>query len=125
VAALLPDEPAVAARFGVALMELGALVCTARTPRCVECPLTETCAWRRAGYPAYAGPRVRPQGFTGTDRQVRGLLLDVLRATDGPVDAAALDISWPDAAQRARALASLLTDGLVEHRADGNYALPT
>ncbi len=91
---------------------------------CDECPLADTCAWRRAGYPAYAGLRPRAQAFTGTDRQVRGLLLDVLRAAPGPVDAAALDIAWPDPAQRDRALASLLVDGLVEHSPEGRYALP-
>ena len=70
-------EPA--ARFSVALMELGALVCTARNPRCASCPLAASCAWRAAGSPAYAGRATRAQRFAGTDRQVRGLLLDVLR----------------------------------------------
>lgn len=125
VSALLPSDPRTAARFSVALMELGALVCTARAPLCAECPLAETCEWRRAGYPSYAGPRAKPQRFTGTDRQVRGLLLDVLRAAPGPVDASAMDISWPDPVQRDRALASLVTDGLVVHRSDGAYALPS
>src|SRR5687767_3073860 len=49
VEALLPEADA--ARFGVAVMELGALVCTARTPRCGGCPLLDACAWRRAGCP--------------------------------------------------------------------------
>ena len=50
--------------------------------------------------------------------------MDVLRAAPGPVDAAALDIAWPDPVQRDRALASLLVDGLVEHSPEGRYALP-
>jgi A/G-specific adenine glycosylase len=124
VAALLPAEAAAAARFGVAVMELGALVCTARGPRCAECPLAGMCAWRSAGYPDYAGARSRPQAFNGTDRQVRGLLMDVLRSAPGPVNAAALGITWPDPAQVDRALESLLADGLLEHRSDGRYALP-
>jgi A/G-specific adenine glycosylase len=124
VAALLPDDPARAARFGVALMELGALVCIARTPRCADCPLLETCAWRAAGAPAYDGPRARPQSFTGTDRQVRGLLMDVLRGASGPVEQTELEIDWPDVGQRERALASLRADGLIVHRPDGTYALP-
>ncbi|HZB51788.1 MAG TPA: A/G-specific adenine glycosylase, partial [Mycobacteriales bacterium] len=70
VAALLPPEPALAARFGVATMEVGALVCVARAPRCPVCPLAATCAWRLAGCPPYAGPTKRPQPFAGTDRQV-------------------------------------------------------
>ncbi|MCW2657132.1 MAG: HhH-GPD:Iron-sulfur cluster loop [Jatrophihabitans sp.] len=124
VEALLPTEPAVAARVGVALMELGALVCTARTPRCPSCPIADRCAWRQAGSPPYAGPTVRPQRFTGTDRQVRGLLMDVLRGSDAPVVRGALDLVWPDAAQRERALAALVADGLVDPLPDGRFALP-
>jgi A/G-specific adenine glycosylase len=124
VDALLPTAPAVAARASVALMELGALVCTARTPRCGECPLRASCAWRLAGSPPYDGPTVRPQRFTGTDRQVRGRLLDVLRGSPTPVSAAALDVVWPDATQRARALDALIVDGLIDPLPDGRYALP-
>ncbi len=125
VAALLPDQPHESARFSVAVMELGALVCVARTPRCAQCPLLDSCAWRAAGSPSSAGPAARPQRFAGTDRQVRGLLLDVLRASPGPVPAAALDVVWPDPEQRARALHSLLADGLVVRHTDARYALPS
>jgi A/G-specific adenine glycosylase len=124
VETLLPSAPTVAARVSVALMELGALVCTARTPRCGECPLRDSCAWRLAGSPPYRGPTTRPQRFAGTDRQVRGLLLDVLRDSAAPVAAAALDVVWPDAAQRTRALDALIADGLVDPLPDGRYALP-
>lgn len=124
VAALLPAEPTRAARVSVALMELGALLCTARAPRCGACPLLDTCAWRLAGAPPYTGPRSRPQRFAGTDRQVRGLLLEVLRASPVPVERAALDVVWPDARQRARALDALVVDGLVDPLPDGRYALP-
>jgi A/G-specific adenine glycosylase len=124
VDALLPDRPDVAARCSVALMELGAVLCTVRAPRCAECPVLAGCAWVRAGRPAYDG-RVKPvQRFAGTDRQVRGLLMDVLRDTDGPVRRANLDVVWADAAQRDRCLDSLLVDGLVEQTADGLFALP-
>ena len=64
------------------------------------------------------------QGFAGTDRQVRGRLLDVLRDAPGPVTRAALDAAWSDAAQRDRCLDSLLVDGLAEQRDDGRFALP-
>src|SRR5438105_1491769 len=79
VLALLPTVPARAARASAAFMELGALLCTARTPRCGACPLAGTCAWRAAGQPAADGPPRRSQAYAGTDRQVRGLLLAVLR----------------------------------------------
>jgi len=121
--ALLPDEPAVAARWAVAVMELGALVCTARTPRCGGCPVAARCAWRLAGTPAYEGPARRVQPFAGTDRQVRGLLMAVLRDRAGPADAAELAAVWPDDTQRDRALATLLADGLLVEAA-GTYRLP-
>ena len=105
-------------------MELGATVCTARSPRCGLCPLS-VCAWRSAGYPAAAAPvRAQVQRYAGTDRQVRGRLLDVLRGNDSPVTRAQLDVAWlTDTAQRDRALDSLLVDGLVEQTADGRFAL--
>lgn len=121
-AALLPVEPAEAAKASAAFMELGALVCTAQAPRCVDCPLVESCAWRASGRTAPAGPTRRPQRYAGTDRQVRGLLLAVLRETTGPVARDRLDLVWADATQRARALASLIDDGLVE-RIDDRFAL--
>ena len=122
VAALLPDDD-VAPRFSAALMEVGALVCTARNPKCGVCPLS-SCAWREAGYPASTAPARRVQRYAGTDRQVRGRLLDVLRESDGPVTRAQLDLAWTsDTAQRDRALDSLLVDGLVEQTSQGLFAL--
>lgn len=121
VAALLPDDES-APRFSAALMELGATVCTARSPRCGDCPLTD-CHWRTRKYPPATTPR-RVQRYAGTDRQVRGLLLDVLRGSITPVVRADLDVVWrSDPAQRDRALDSLLVDGLVEQTADGRFAL--
>ncbi len=122
VDALLPKDGS-AVRFSVALMELGATVCTARSPRCGTCPLT-ACAWRAAGHPPAEAPVRRTQTYAGTDRQVRGRLLDVLRANTFPVSRQQLDVVWlTDTDQRDRALASLLTDGLVEQTRDGRYAL--
>jgi A/G-specific adenine glycosylase len=121
-AELLPAEPAVAARASAAFMELGAVVCTARSPRCADCPLIADCAWRASGRPSPTGPSRRPQAYAGTDRQVRGMLLAVLREATGPVPAGRLDLVWADDIQRRRALAGLIDDGLVEPVADG-YAL--
>ena len=123
---LLPAEPGLAPRWSVAVMELGALVCTADRPRCPDCPVVSDCAWHRAGQPA-SDPhqaRRRSQGYEGTDRQCRGRLLAVLREADEPVPAALLDAAWADERQRARALASLVADGLAEPLPGGRYALP-
>lgn len=123
VEALLPRTRTRAARFSAALMELGATICTARNPECGRCPLPE-CAWQAAGSPAHDGPPRRVQKFAGTDRQVRGRLMAVLRDSDLPVERQTLDAAWlTDPGQRDRALHSLLVDGLVEQTDDGRYAL--
>jgi A/G-specific adenine glycosylase len=105
-------------------MELGALVCVARSPRCVGCPVRDLCAWRAAGYPAWDGPSRRGQPYGGTDRQCRGALLAVLRSSDEPVAPAELAGAWPEADQRERCLTSLLQDGLAMTTADSRVALP-
>nr|WP_240393998.1 A/G-specific adenine glycosylase [Corynebacterium lactis] len=126
---ILPADDATAAETSVALMELGALVCKV-TPDCESCPIASTCAWVAAGSPepeeheVHAAKR-RVQKFEGTDRQVRGLLLDVLRAAHSPVEQAALDAVWSDDAQRSRALFSLLEDGLAEQTETGLFRLPS
>lgn len=124
VEALLPEDAADAGVVSIALMELGALVCTARAPRCDACPVADACAWRAAGYPAYEGRRAPRQArFAGSDRQARGTVLRALRGLDGPIAEAEAAGLWPDAAQLERALASLAADGLVV-REDGSVRLP-
>ena len=121
---LLPTDAAAARATNAAVMELGAILCTARKPLCDECPVMQLCRWRSAGYPAYEGKRQATQKrFEGSDRQVRGLILAELRASDVPVTAAEIAQVWPDDEQRDRALTGLLIDGLLVH--DGSdYELP-
>ena len=119
---LLPDEDA--PTWAIGLMELGALVCTATTPRCDACPIRERCAWWAAGRPAYDGPPRRGQAWAGTDRMVRGRLMTVLREGGDSVTKPQLDAVWPKTEQRERALASLLADGLVVRTPEGRFALP-
>ena len=125
MSALLPATDAAARVFNAAAMELGATVCTARPPRCDECPIAGQCSWRRAGYPAYDGPQRRVQArFDGSDRQVRGLVMRELRAAHRPVEPRELDSLWTDAAQLERAIAGLVADGLAVASADGALRLP-
>lgn len=111
---LLPEDPTTAARWSIAVMELGALVCTARSPACPRCPIRRGCAWVRAGSPAYDGPARRGQAWHGTDRQCRGVIVAALRAATAPVAVSDLAALWPDAEQFARALEGLVGDGLAE-----------
>ncbi|HMT89411.1 MAG TPA: A/G-specific adenine glycosylase, partial [Dermatophilaceae bacterium] len=123
-AAALPRDAGDAAVWNVAVMELGALICTARSPRCGECPVQDSCRWLGAGRPAYQGPARRGQAWEGTDRQARGALLQVLRDAPGAVDEAQLAQAWPSEAQRQRCLDALVSEGLVEPLANARFALP-
>jgi A/G-specific adenine glycosylase len=83
-----------------ALMDLGATVCLARTPRCEACPLAIQCPSRGRRYePLRKQPR-----FEGSFRQRRGETLRLVAAGKST----GLD---------AEAVASLERDGLVELRA--------
>jgi A/G-specific adenine glycosylase len=120
---LLPPGGPQAARWSVAVMELGALVCTAGQPRCQQCPLAAQCAWLARGRPA--GPARRTQArYDGSDRQCRGRLLAALRLAAGPVPASTLEAAWADTGQRSRSLAGLIADGLVTAAEGGWFALP-
>ena len=92
VSALLPDD-ATAPKFSAALMELGCDRVHRAHAAMRDVP-TDRCAWRHAGYPPAQGPARRVQNYAGTDRQVRGRLLDVLRGNDSPVTRAELDVAW-------------------------------
>ncbi|WP_328704997.1 A/G-specific adenine glycosylase [Actinomyces faecalis] len=148
--ALLPPEGGAVdpARWSVAVMELGALVCTARDPRCEDCPWLGQCRWVAEGKPAdeHAGRR-RSQAWHGTDRQARGLVMARLRLAGagsavtraellaeaaragtsrrGRGEAAAERAGVRDPEQPARALAGLLADGLIASDDDGaSFRLP-
>lgn len=116
---ILPAGLAGAAVVNAATMELGATVCTARTPRCGLCPLAGLCAWRAAGYPDTGDVRRKQAAYEGSDRQARGAVLKVLRgAAPGPVPQDEVIPEWPDAVQRERAIASVVADGLAEVRGE-------
>ncbi|MDQ0278399.1 A/G-specific adenine glycosylase [Arthrobacter silviterrae] len=146
---LLPEDAAASVEWNAGVMELGALVCTARSPQCGICPVRRECAWIAAGQPE---PSYVPKGqpWAGTDRQVRGAVMAVLRAAESPVHA---ELFWGPASELAalkehlshpgevadalkslhnlnvhapqlqRSLASLVADGLAQ-LSDGGYHLP-
>jgi A/G-specific adenine glycosylase len=124
MAAVLPEDRAAARAFNAGVMELGAVVCTARAPRCGECPLASGCAWLLAGRPEPDGPPARRQSpFSGSDRQLRGRVMAELRASHVPVRDDELAVVVPDATARARILAGLVRDGLAAAGPDG-WSLP-
>lgn len=112
--ALLPADEERAALVSAALMELGALVCTSRSPACDRCPLAGGCAWLRAGRPDNAPSRRTSQPrFEGSDRQARGRIMAALRAADHAVPRPELRFVWEPDDQRERAIAGLVADGLA------------
>lgn len=123
-AASMPEDEDTATVWNVAVMELGALVCVARGPRCESCPVADLCAWRLAGRPAYDGPTRRGQKWHGTDRQVRGEILQRLRDARTVLPLERLADAGSDHAQVMRCLDSLVVDGLVEPLEAARYRLP-
>ncbi len=125
MAAVLPEAEADAAVMNAAAMELGATVCTARSPRCAACPIAARCAWRAAGYPDTGDQRRRHARYEGSDRQARGAVLRALRdASAHAVPLAEVAADWPDPLQRDRAIDSLIADGLAE-ASEGLLRLPS
>ena len=120
---LWPADDQRSARWSAAVMEFGALVCTARRPACGDCPLTTRCAWTLAGQPSSV-PARRQAGYAGSDRQARGRILSAIRESPEPVGGRSIERVWPHAAQRDRALATLISDGLVRKLPHRKYALP-
>lgn len=111
-----------------AVMELGATVCTAKTPQCEQCPLQSYCAFYAAGLPGLGQQRTRPrQKFKGTDRQVRGIVLDALRKLpQGDVLAKSqVEQLWENQTQLGECLASLDNDGLIEILPQGDISFPS
>lgn len=122
--ALLPAASGESAIFNAAMMELGATVCTSRSPKCELCPIVAQCAWVASGRPDTGDDRRRQARYEGSDRQTRGAVLKSLRSAPG--SAVAFDAvihDWADSAQRDRAIDSLIADGLVE-AVDGMLRLP-
>lgn len=108
-ASLLPRGDG--ARWHHALMDLGATVCTARAPRCAECPLEDLCRAREGGVIPTA-PR-RQAAFATSDRRVRGRILAALRVAPEGLTAAGLRARIGDE-RVPRLIAALASEGLVE-----------
>lgn len=111
---LVPQATADAVAWSAGSMELGALVCTARVARCDECPLAPQCAWLAAGKPGLDEAPRRTQAWHGTDRQVRGRVLAVLRVASAPVNVTGLAVLEDvEPGQLDRCIGSLVEDRLI------------
>ena len=107
--------------WAAATMELGALICEARTPLCSHCPLADICTWRALGYPQSEVEKRPSAQWQGSDRQCRGVIMNALREAP-EVKKQELAKLWSNQSQYEKAIASLLDDGLIEKRGS-NFAL--
>jgi A/G-specific adenine glycosylase len=120
---VLPSSTTDSVAVNAGIMELGALVCTSRTPTCVECPIAQHCAWALAGFPANAGRTRTPQAkYEGSVRQARGTILALARSQKH-VSASEVAVAVPDRSKRDRAIEGLLSDGLLVNTKRG-FGLP-
>lgn len=108
------------------VMDFGATVCTARTPRCDGCPVNKQCAWagsteRTDPAQGSAGVSGKQARFEGSDRQARGRLLAAL--VDGPILAVAVAVVMDrDSVVADCLLADLVAEGLCR-RVDDEIVL--
>ena len=98
----LAPRPGEGPLFNQATIELGALVCRARAPRCNACPFADACAWERDP----EVPRAPGVRFEDTDRWVRGRVVAALAAGE--------ELPAVEPARLERALTGLVRDGLVQ-----------
>lgn len=118
------------------IMEIGATLCTAQSPQCDTCPLQRWCRFKAAGFPGLGARRTRPQQrFVGTNRQVRGIILQALRKAHSSqissqhtqqhsLQRNEINALWSNQAQLGECIASLDNDGLIVVLEDGTVTLP-
>lgn len=129
---VLPADTDDSVLWNQGIMELGATVCTSTSPQCEICPFRDLCRWRRAGYPGMGTkPTRKTQKWKGTNRQVRGIVLNALRSKALELTGVAPSLSadelaqlWPDRGQLQECVVALDNDGLIEILSDGSVAFP-
>ena len=108
--------------WAAATMELGALICTAKNPKCGQCPLADQCIWRSLDYPLSDQPK-RSQSWHGTDRQCRGVIVQALRENPALSKKEIMQL-WDVPSQVEKALLTLLEDGLLVEQKGQRFSLP-
>lgn len=116
----VPDDHRAASRWNAAVMELGAIVCTAASPTCDVCPIATLCAWNAAGKPQSPRPHTT-QKWHGTDRQCRGKIVQLLREVEVASDKHIFDL-WHDEVQCRKNLTALESEGMIR-KSDAGWML--
>lgn len=108
------------ASFNQAMLDLGAQHCKA-VPACERCPVARVCRWKNEGgddpAPQSAGVSRRQSTFEGSDRQLRGKVLALLRENDAEFRTVRKRLATSDKSRVDSIVEGLLRDGLIERRA--------
>jgi A/G-specific adenine glycosylase len=108
--------------WAAATMELGALVCSAQSPKCQICPIANQCRWRSLDFPK-SDQKKRTQAWHGTDRQCRGVIVQALRENKVLTQKEIRKL-WHLDSQVEKALSSLIKDQLITSPKRNSYSLP-
>lgn len=136
---ITPDDRA--GDFAQATMDLGAMICTALSPRCLACPLRSECAGFASGdpqaFPVKAAKPVRPQRY-GTmfwaerggrvllvRRPAKGLLGGMRALPSGPWADSPPGLEGAPVAAEWRLLDSAVTHGFTHFRLECALAVAT
>lgn len=100
-----------------AMMDLGAMVCIPKSPRCPTCPVKDWCS----GPAAYTPPTAQGR-FEGSARQLRGAIIRTLVRQTGTVDTIVQQTGFSPSEVEA-AISDLSAEGLVQCDADGVWRI--
>jgi A/G-specific adenine glycosylase len=106
------DRPVFGPTWSKAVMELGALICTAKDPKCGICPIARSCLWLKDGSPKSTEVR-QGQRWHGTKRQCRGQILKALREKE---PRSRDELIWDDEEMLQTALEELEREGFITKR---------
>jgi len=138
---VLPDDEAY--NWNQALMDLGATICTSNNPRCIQCPVQQTCqayvemsqhslfpsgiVLRQLRKVAEKKPTYQSQPFTSSNRYFRGRIVNLLRSVPAPQRLPLSDLgvqikpdfSAEDEVWLQKIVDGLVKDGLLDKTGDG------
>ncbi len=122
-AKFVPKVPDRAWLWNASIMEFGALICTARDPKCEQCPVQQSCTWFQTGKPKDSFAHMRKtQKFIGTQREARGKIMAQLRLHQSLTELELLELSTLSKERFTAAVDSLCQDGLIRKNND-RYSL--
>ncbi len=108
--------PGGAPQWASATMDLGAMICTARNPRCGKCPVKNSCRWLELGSPKEQSLTKKVK-WQGSDRQCRGRILQYLRENTQS-SLSTLQSLWSEQSQFEKCLSNLIEEGFIELESD-------